>query len=95
MHSLVYSILQLSPSILSLYNIPPTFYWLESNLLKRLNHLLPSSQMSENTRTQGSIIGTCALAFISVCLRYYARKISKAGFWYDDWLIVPATVSIS
>lgn len=50
--------------------------------------------MSENTRIGGSILATWTLTLITVCLRYFARTLSKAGFWYDDWLIVPATVSI-
>lgn len=48
--------------------------------------------MSENTRIGGSILATWTLTLITVCLRYFARTLSKAGFWYDDWLIVPATV---
>ena len=50
--------------------------------------------MSEVARIQGSILATWALAVIAVCLRFLARRLSKAGLWYDDWLIVPATVSI-
>lgn len=50
--------------------------------------------MSGVINIQGSIIATWALALVSVCLRFIARRLSKAGFWYDDWLIVPATVSI-
>lgn len=53
----------------------------------------PSIHGNENTRIRGSIIGTWALALIAVCLRFFARRRSKAGFWYDDWLMVPATVS--
>lgn len=41
------------------------------------------------------IIATWAIALITVCLRYLARRLSKAGLWYDDWLMIPATVSIS
>ena len=55
---------------------------------------LHSSQMSELTRIQGSILATWALAFITVFIRFLARRTSKAGLWYDDWLIVPATVSM-
>ena len=49
--------------------------------------------MSGNTHIHGSIIATWALALITVCLRFIARRLSNAGFWYDDWLLVPATVS--
>ena len=50
--------------------------------------------MSEESSLQGSIITTWSLVVITVCLRYHARRSSKAGFWYDDWFIIPATVSI-
>ena len=43
---------------------------------------------------KGSIIATWALAVIAVCLRFTTRRLSEAGFWYDDWLMVPATVSL-
>lgn len=50
--------------------------------------------MSEDTPIRGPVITTWALALAAVCLRYCARKVSKAGFWFDDWLIITATVSI-
>ena len=40
------------------------------------------------------VVATWAMALIAVCLRFLARRLSKAGLWYDDWLMVPATVSI-
>ena len=49
---------------------------------------------NENALIKGSIIATWALAVIAVGLRFVARRLSKARFWYDDWLILPATVSI-
>ena len=51
-------------------------------------------QSNESAQIKGSIVATWALAVIAVCLRFTARRLSKAGFWYDDWLMVPATVSI-
>ena len=48
--------------------------------------------MGEQARIQGPIIATWVLAIIACILRFVARRISKAGFWYDDWLIVPALV---
>ena len=50
--------------------------------------------MSEESKVLGSIITTWLLVVITVCLRFYARLSSKAGLWYDDWFIIPATVSI-
>ena len=38
-------------------------------------------------------IVTWAVALSMVCLRFTARRIGKAGFWYDDWLMIPAAVS--
>ena len=49
---------------------------------------------NEDALIKGSIIATWALAVIAVCLRFIARRLSKAMFWYDDWLVLPATVSI-
>ena len=54
----------------------------------------PDADSNENTQIKGSITATWALAVIAVCLRFIARRLSKAGFWYDDWFIVPAIVSI-
>lgn len=50
---------------------------------------------NKNAQIKGSIIATWALAVIAVCLRLTARRLSKAGFLYDDWLMVPATVRIA
>ena len=50
--------------------------------------------MTDVASLQGSAIATWALALIIVCLRFIARRRSKAGLWIDDWLIIPATVSI-
>ena len=41
---------------------------------------------------RGPALATWALASIAVCLRFIARRMSKSGFWYDDWLLVPALV---
>ena len=38
-------------------------------------------------------ISTWTVALIVVCLRFTARRLSKSGFWYDDWLMIPAVVS--
>ena len=34
-----------------------------------------------------------AVATIAVVLRLFARKLSKASFWWDDWTIVAALVT--
>ena len=47
----------------------------------------------ELTRLAGGIIASWAIALIAVCLRFLARRLTKAGLWYDDWLMIPATVS--
>ena len=51
-----------------------------------------SSHPSEARRIQGPVISTWILALIAVCARFAARKMSKAGLWYDDWLIIPTMV---
>lgn len=45
-------------------------------------------------RVQGSNLSTWGLALCAVCLRIHARRLSKAGLWYDDWLMIPAIVRI-
>ncbi len=55
-------------------------------------YLLNSLPMNWQNFTLGSIVTSWILAIVTVCLRFSARRISKAGLWYDDWLIVPATV---
>ena len=40
----------------------------------------------------GSIVATWAFAVIAVALRFFARRVSRAGFWWDDWLMLPALV---
>lgn len=49
---------------------------------------------NRNALIKGSIMATWALGVIAVCLRFLARRLSKARLWYDDWLTLPATVSI-
>ena len=43
-------------------------------------------------RLRGAAPSTWALALVSVCLRFNARRLSKAGLWYDDWFMLPALV---
>lgn len=57
-----------------------------------LTHL-ERSEMAEIIKLQGPDITTWALALMTVCVRFIARQISKEGFWYDDCLILLATVS--
>ena len=53
-----------------------------------------SDPTAELTSLRGVIIATWVMALLAVCLRFLARRLSKAGLWYDDWLMIPATVSI-
>ena len=41
----------------------------------------------------GSVLALWYYAVLGLCLRFLARRLSKAGFWYDDWLLIPAFVS--
>ncbi|MCJ1459972.1 hypothetical protein MMC28_010351 [Mycoblastus sanguinarius] len=41
---------------------------------------------------RGVIIATWILAVLAVSFRLFARRLSGAGFWWDDWLMVPALV---
>lgn len=57
-----------------------------------LTHL-GRSEMSQILKLQGPNTATWALALMTVCFRFIARQISKQKFWYDDYLILIATVS--
>ncbi|KAL5339240.1 hypothetical protein BJX70DRAFT_364791 [Aspergillus crustosus] len=39
----------------------------------------------------GTIV-TVVLATIAVCLRFLSRHIAKAGYWWDDWVIVSSVI---
>lgn len=43
---------------------------------------------------QETIVDLCASTITVVCLRFIARRISKAGLWWDDWLTIPSAVSL-
>lgn len=47
---------------------------------------------SQQPEIIGSIVATWAFAVITVALRFFARRVSRAGFWWDDWLMLPALV---
>ena len=40
----------------------------------------------------GAIISTYCISILAIGLRTAVRKISKVGFWIDDWLIYAGTV---
>ena len=42
---------------------------------------------------RGSALALWFYALFGLCLRFLSRRLSKAGFWYDDWLLIPAMVS--
>ena len=42
---------------------------------------------------RGSVLALWFYALLGLCLRFLARRRSKADFWYDDWLLIPAIVS--
>ena len=46
----------------------------------------------EQARLLGTIISTWILMLAIVALRFVARRLAKSFLWYDDWLILPATV---
>ncbi|KAL8627300.1 hypothetical protein Q9189_006992 [Teloschistes chrysophthalmus] len=45
---------------------------------------------SQVPRILGVNIATFCLAVIAIVLRFTARRLSRAAFWWDDWLMVPA-----
>ena len=40
----------------------------------------------------GTISTVCPVAVLVVVLRLLARRVSKAGYWWDDWIIIIAMV---
>ena len=54
----------------------------------------PGYYLDKSAQIKGINITSFALAVIALCLRFTARRLSMAGFWYDDWLMIPAKVSI-
>ena len=48
---------------------------------------------SEVPRILGVNIATFILAVIAIVLRFMARRLTRAPFWWDDWLMIPAIVS--
>lgn len=56
--------------------------------------LSPPSGVNLNGNAQlliaGAVFSTWVLAVIAVVLRFASRRIAKAGFWVDDWLMLPA-----
>ena len=42
---------------------------------------------------RASVLALWSYAVLGLCLRFLARRLSRAGFWYDDWLLIPAIVS--
>ena len=47
---------------------------------------------SELAAVRGITSATWALALIAVMLRFTARRMSKSGLWYDDYMIIIALV---
>lgn len=43
-------------------------------------------------RILGVNIATFCLAVIAITLRFTARRLTHAAFWWDDWLMIPAIV---
>ena len=41
---------------------------------------------------RGAVVFIWSLMLIVVSLRFVARRLAKAIFWYDDWLIILAAV---
>lgn len=58
-----------------------------------------SSSADSNSGDEGqtavvAVIGVIlALAITTVALRFYVRRLTKAGIWWDDWLILAALIT--
>ena len=51
-----------------------------------------STPGSRQPQLYASIIITYFLAISAVILRFISRRLKKAGWWVDDWLILVALV---
>lgn len=62
-----------------------------------MSGLPPGINLADNDQNAiiGSVSATWALAVITILLRFTCRRISRAGFWWDDWLMVPAFVRLA
>ena len=49
---------------------------------------------SRGPQVIGADMALLALATIAVILRFISRHISKANFWWDDWVLAVALVMI-
>ena len=47
---------------------------------------------SQTTRIIATSVILMILSAVAVLLRFAARKLSKAGLWWDDWTILGAMV---
>jgi len=54
---------------------------------------MDSATDKENTATTAVGALVIVLAVISVALRFYTRHFTKAGFGWDDWLILLALLA--
>ena len=54
----------------------------------------PGTDLTENQSTRIIATSVVLILFstIAVVLRLIARRLSKAGFWWDDWTILGALV---
>lgn len=50
-------------------------------------------EQDESKEIIGAVCSTWLLATLVLALRFVARQEARAGFWWDDWLAVPAFVS--
>ena len=50
----------------------------------------PPSYLAQNRQPTivAENVAMCIIAIAAVALRFYARKASKAGFWWDDWAVL-------
>lgn len=57
----------------------------------------PGTDLSESQtpRIIAASITLISLSTTAVILRLIARKLSRAGFWWDDWAILGALVCLS
>lgn len=64
----------------------------QPEIIGTLRSLLSTRQ---TLTSEGAVSATWALATIALFLRYFCRRISKAGLWWDDYLMIPGYIFTS
>ena len=60
-----------------------------------MTQIVPYTGSGRQPVVLGVSIFLTVLSIVAVSLRLYSRRISRIGFWFDDWAVVIALVRMS